>query len=270
MRRLAWRLVAATLMVAATLPAFAATPAQAADCGDGVMVVVDFHQLGGGLQQVCDVDGAGQVAAALFEANGFALTYVQRQPGFVCRINDVPADDPCVNTPPANAYWGLFWSDGASGWSYATQGAGGLTLQAGDWVGFSWQGTSAKSPPGVAPKAQPSPSASASRRPSGHASSSASPQAAASSTTESPEPSLTSAPSPTRHQHRPSKSASVSGVALPSESSAASPTSAPTGSPGSPENETLPSWAVPAVVILLFGGAGAAAYLRRRRGAHAP
>ena len=54
---------------------------------------------------------------------GFSLTYVQRQPGFVCRINGAPASDPCVNTPPADAYWGLWWSDGKSGsWTYSSVG----------------------------------------------------------------------------------------------------------------------------------------------------
>ncbi len=39
----------------------------------------------------------------------------------------MPADDPCVNTPPADAYWGLWWSDGTTGkWTYSSLGAASL------------------------------------------------------------------------------------------------------------------------------------------------
>ncbi len=62
-------------------------------------VVVDFHGLGGGLKQVCDPNGGGDTATQLFSSNGFALDYVQRQPGFVCRVSGKPSQDPCVNTP---------------------------------------------------------------------------------------------------------------------------------------------------------------------------
>ena len=55
---------------------------------------------------MCDAGGAGKTAAAQFAAAGFALTRVQRQPGFVCRVEGKPAEDPCVNTPPTDAYWG--------------------------------------------------------------------------------------------------------------------------------------------------------------------
>ena len=39
------------------------------------------------------------------------------------------SNDPCVNTAPANAYWGLYWSDGKSGkWNYSSTGVGGLKV----------------------------------------------------------------------------------------------------------------------------------------------
>ena len=70
-------------------------PAAAAVCADagGVSVVVDFRELGGGLATGCDADGGGKSAATLFADAGFALEYVQRQPGFVCRVNGAPAAD---------------------------------------------------------------------------------------------------------------------------------------------------------------------------------
>ncbi|HEY1381172.1 MAG TPA: hypothetical protein VGF55_30510, partial [Gemmataceae bacterium] len=85
--RLAVRLTVAAL-VAAAVGLGVSAPAQAAICGSasGVSVVVDFHQLGGGVQADCDANGAGKYAAAQFADVGHTITYVQRQPGFVCRV----------------------------------------------------------------------------------------------------------------------------------------------------------------------------------------
>ena len=69
-------------------------------------VVVDHGALGGGVDQVCNAVGGGNDATSLFTGAGFSLTYVQRQPGFVCRINGQPASDPCVNTPPVERLLG--------------------------------------------------------------------------------------------------------------------------------------------------------------------
>jgi hypothetical protein len=156
LRPVAARLVAAVVLTAAASLALPAAPASAAACpaADGVTVVVDFHELGGGLQQVCDADGADRAASALFPESGFPLTYVQRQPGFVCRVSGAPAEDPCQNTPPADAYWGLWWSDGKSGsWKYSTEGVGSLSVPDGGSVALSWNGSSTKAPPGAAPPA---------------------------------------------------------------------------------------------------------------------
>lgn len=156
------------MTAAAGIVAFS-SPASAAGCDSavGVTLVVDFHELGGGVQQVCDLDGAGKSASTLFPDNGFPLTYVQRQPGFVCRVKGLPTQEqePCVNTPPGDAYWGLWWTDGESGtWTYSTEGASSLDVPDGGAMAFSWNGSSTKSPPGVAapthedePSSSPSP-----------------------------------------------------------------------------------------------------------------
>ena len=105
-------------------------------------MVVDFGALGGGVQTACMAGGAGQSASSLFTGAGFDLSYVQNQPGFVCRINQrpAPADQACVNTPPEDAYWGLWWSDGTSGsWVYSNYGVGSLKVPDGGYVGFAWQ-----------------------------------------------------------------------------------------------------------------------------------
>ena len=120
-------LVAAVLLTAAAGLGVSA-PALAASCSTahGVTVVVDFHQLGGGVQSACDANGGGRTAATQLIDVGHQLTYVQSQPGFVCRVDGSPSSDPCVNTPPADAYWSLWWSDGKSGrWTYSSAGGGG-------------------------------------------------------------------------------------------------------------------------------------------------
>ncbi len=157
------RLAAAVILTAAAGVALPVPAATAAACSSaaGVTVVVDFHELGGGVQQVCDA-GSGQSAAARFVDAGFDLDRVQRQPGFVCRVDGLPADDPCVNTPPADAYWSLWWSNGESGtWTFASQGIDSLKVPDGGAVALSWKGSSESSPPGAAPpKQQTAPSAS--------------------------------------------------------------------------------------------------------------
>ena len=90
----------------------------------GVTVVVDFHELGGGVQQVCDPDGGGDRRRRC------------SRPRLPARLRAAPArassagstacrpSDPCVNTPPTDAYWGLWWSDGEVGsWAYCQLGA---------------------------------------------------------------------------------------------------------------------------------------------------
>jgi hypothetical protein len=163
--------VAAAAALAAAVPVLSvatAAPAHAAACptGAGVTVVVDFNQLGRGVQEKCDGSGGGDSAASLFSSNGFPLTYAQRQPGFVCRVSGVPTSDPCVNTSPTNAYWGLYWSDGKSGtWSYSSLGAASLRIPDGGYVAFSWKQGSAAAPPSTSPTAHASTQPSQSTQP---------------------------------------------------------------------------------------------------------
>lgn len=273
--------VAAVALVAAAAGVGYAEPAQADACADadGVTVVVDFHELGGGVSQVCDPDGGGHSAAKLFTDNGFPLTYVSRQPGFVCRVSGKPADDPCVNTPPSDAYWGLFWSDGKSGsWTYSTVGAGSQKVPDGGYVAFSWQGDAGKSLPGVTPRKHgsgkptktpepthsPTPSHEASASPSPTRSESATASATSPSTTGSPTaPSTTKKPHPAESSASPveesASSASASPVAVGSD------TNDPDGSAtSSTSSGAIAGWMVPAVLVLVAGTAGVTAYVRRR------
>lgn len=154
------RLVAATVLAAtgAALPVDAHadagedTGAGACGGGHGVVVVVDFHQLDHRDVRACRPDGGGQDAARLLRESGLTLTDVQRQPGFLCRVDGLPTDDPCVNTPPAGAYWSLWWSDPTSGrWTYSTVMASALEVPDGGAVGLVWDQTSGDLPPSVRP-----------------------------------------------------------------------------------------------------------------------
>jgi hypothetical protein len=143
-----------TAVAAATVVTLPGAPAPAAGCSPthGVTVVVDFNQPGHPDRRVCDPAGGGRSAERLFEDHGFALTDVQRQPGFVCRVSGLPADDPCVNTPPASAYWSLWWSDGSKpSWSYAALGVDSLQIPDGGSVALVWDQVEGDVQPAVAP-----------------------------------------------------------------------------------------------------------------------
>ncbi len=224
--------VAAALVVATGLVGLAAAPASAAFCsGSGVNVVVDFNGLGGGVQKGCDPAGANRSADRVFPAAGFGLTYAQRQPGFVCRVKQAPQSDPCQNASPANAYWGLYWSDGKSGkWSYSSSGVGGLKVPQGGFVAFSWQNGGAADPPGAAPtnnqpapKPQPEPEPAPPKQPT---------KAPGKSPTKSPAPGTTNAPGPGKSPSKPpgDKAATPSerSSSTTSASAGRSPTSDPT------------------------------------------
>jgi hypothetical protein len=248
-------------------------------------VVVDFKGLGGGAQAACEPGGGGQKAWALFEGAGFTLTTVQRTPGFVCRVNGAPASDPCVNTPPADAYWGLWWSDGKSGkWKYSTLGATSLTIPAGGSVALAWDDVDGQAVPGIAPPKTTSSAPSATP--------SASPTVKPTPTptvkpTPTQEPTPTPIPTPTQAPTQaPSPSptptaaetatptTSPTPTAAPTPSAAVSPTASDTAAgddtrdtsaPLESDDGGLPPWVPVAVILLLFGGA-AAVVVRRRRG----
>ena len=60
------------------------------------------------------------------EAAGFSWAGTAQFWSFVCRINGLPTpdDDPCVRTPPADAYWSYWTAPRGGAWSYESQSAG--------------------------------------------------------------------------------------------------------------------------------------------------
>jgi hypothetical protein len=144
-----------TVAAGSVLPAVpaSAAPGRCAP-GTGVTVVVDFGPLGGGTQLACDPGGAGRSAEAVVEAAGFAITRLNNGQPFVCRVAGRPdqSQEACVRTPPAHAYWGLFWADGtSSAWIYSSSSIAGLTVPQGGSVGLRWQDGGTRDDPGAAP-----------------------------------------------------------------------------------------------------------------------
>jgi hypothetical protein len=142
--RTASRAVVAVLATAAAgLPATASAAASGTGCsaGHGVGVIVESNSLPEPDLRRCDETGGGHTVASLLERQDLAVTYVQRQPGFLCRLAGFPAGDPCVHTPPEDAYWSLWWSDGSTdGWRYATIGVDGLRIPNGGSLALTWDG----------------------------------------------------------------------------------------------------------------------------------
>ena len=127
-RRRTATLLAAVIVAAGLVGADPlARPALAAKCSPntGVTVVVDYGPLGGGVVTNCYL-GDPPTGLAALQGAGFTVTGTQRWGlAFVCRINGkpTPAQEPCVNTPPASAYWSYWHASPGGTWSYSTLGA---------------------------------------------------------------------------------------------------------------------------------------------------
>ncbi|WP_310962742.1 hypothetical protein [Nocardioides terrisoli] len=149
------------LSAAAPVVARAISPHGSACTGSGVDVVVDFHQLGGGVLLGC-AQGA-HVAWDAFGKAGVRLTELSKFAGGICRVDGLPAKASCASMPPADAYWSLYVAQGRK-WGYASKGAKQLKVANGDVVALSWQGGKKPAPPRVGPTGLPTraaPSASA-------------------------------------------------------------------------------------------------------------
>ncbi len=170
-RRVSAGAVLALLFTVALLGSGATAPAAAAPCagGSGVTVVVDFGRLGGGTRSACVPGGSGKSAVQVTSSAGFSVAFTNDGQPFVCRIGQKPApsEESCNRTPPQDAYWGLFWSDGDPGWTYATQGATSLTVKDGWSVGWRFQDGGDLEKPSAGPHrtAAPTPRPTATLRP---------------------------------------------------------------------------------------------------------
>lgn len=129
---------AVALVCALALQASVSRPASAAPLASctattGTVVAVDFGHWGGPVVRGC---GVGEPTGLdLLSAAGFQYTGDQHDGNaFVCRIGNTAfdqgtqhptkQDDPCVYTPPGNAYWS-YWlaNSGSNSWSFSPNGA---------------------------------------------------------------------------------------------------------------------------------------------------
>ncbi|MEV5707157.1 hypothetical protein [Actinoallomurus sp. NPDC052274] len=137
------------------------TPARAGTAGycpggTGVTVVVDYQALGGATEIRC-APGAQASGLAALQNAGFTVTGTQRWGlAFVCRINGKPtsATEPCVDTPPASAYWSYWHASNGGTWTYSNQGASTYVPAQGSFEGWSFStnaGPDTNPPPRVTP-----------------------------------------------------------------------------------------------------------------------
>ncbi|MEO6989423.1 MAG: hypothetical protein ABI239_12355 [Aquihabitans sp.] len=124
---------------------------------EGVTVVIDFQELGGGSYVRCAPNSPKTGFEALEQA-GISYTTTTRSPGFLCRIAGKPADDPCRVPSPTTAYWSYWVAPSSGYWCYSNFGAGNRRPPAGTVEGWSFslnKTSSATPPPSIAPPKLP-------------------------------------------------------------------------------------------------------------------
>ncbi|AXI80859.1 hypothetical protein [Peterkaempfera bronchialis] len=113
----------------------AASPLPIGQCttSSGVVLAVDFSHWGGPLLRSCGTTPT--TGYTLLNQGGWQTTGTGHDgPAFICRIGysgyqggrqyPTPAQDPCVLTPPASAYWSYWHADpGQNTWTYSQLGA---------------------------------------------------------------------------------------------------------------------------------------------------
>jgi hypothetical protein len=257
------RFVGAALLAGAATVFLVGGPAYAAACSTtapGVTVVVDFASLGGGDQVACAAGDPATGLAALHGA-GFGTTGTQRfGSAFVCRIDGKPASDPCVDTPPASAYWSYWHAQPGGRWVSSTDGATSSNPSPGTVEGWAF---GSGSPPGlrppqlITPPAPPAPPppvpppAHPTTHPATHGPIAAPPVATVEPSTIVETPATVPVPSST-----------VDPLVDPTGASPSVAAPAPSGGTGGVPLGTI---AGIAVVVLLAGAAGTFALLRRLR-----
>ena len=270
------------------------SPASAAGCtgATGVTVVVDFAELGGGLTAGCDPSAEGQRARAILVDAGYSVAMATKSPGFLCRVNGLPADDPCVDAAPADRYWSVWWADGQGGsWVYSARGVDSLRVPEGGYLALAWhQGSGRSQPPATAPVSRAAaekptkaskPRAKATKAAEPRRTKAAAPRTAAPKAASTPATSAAATPSATGSTS-PSASASPSEDLTPTD--VPSPGESVTVAPGLPaadeissgpddvqvdaasaDDGGLPTW-VPVLVVVAVLVLGGAVALRRRQG----
>ncbi|MEJ7629940.1 MAG: hypothetical protein WKF54_10155, partial [Nocardioidaceae bacterium] len=138
---------------------------------EGVTVVVDFQELGGGIVVRCATGPVvpGFTGIDALQGTGFDPEGVRRYGlAFVCRIADRPTADQelpvdgnphykeaCVNTPPVSAFWSYWYAPDRGTWTYSQESALSRDALPGGFEGWSFSlnhSEGSAPPPGIPPR----------------------------------------------------------------------------------------------------------------------
>ena len=169
-------LILLTVITAAGAGPAEAAPRPLSECTatTGVIVAVDFSHWGGPVLRSCGTTPT--TGFALLNQGGWHTTGTEHDgPGFICRIGysgyrrdtqyPTAAQQACVQTPPAGAYWASWQAaPGQASWSYSQAGAMGEHPKPGTislWVfgGTNLSGTAGSAVPAISPRLLRSPQA---------------------------------------------------------------------------------------------------------------
>ncbi|MFE4514444.1 prenyltransferase/squalene oxidase repeat-containing protein [Kitasatospora sp. NPDC056783] len=129
----------------------AADPIEECTATTGAIVAVDFTHWGGGVARGCDAHPT--TGMNLLHNAGFTTAGTEHDgPAFICRLGTgtfnggvqypTPAEEPCVNTPQATAYWSYWIAEpGQQTWSYSRFGAGTQKPKPGEVEAWVYGGT---------------------------------------------------------------------------------------------------------------------------------
>ena len=157
-RRIGSGVVLGALVALATL--LAGAPAHASGQTICVALVVDFGDLGGGVDTSCATVRSGSTGYDVLEAGGHTFAICSN--GVLGSIDGKPKDG-CTQKNDSVHYWS-YWhrAPGSSSWTYSAEGAGTYQPRANSTEGWRWM----KSPPPNVPYTQicrPTPSPTATR-----------------------------------------------------------------------------------------------------------
>ncbi|MGW4673008.1 hypothetical protein [Streptomyces sp. NPDC004324] len=290
-------LTGAALAVTAAPAAAAPQPMGRCTTSSGAVLAVDFSHWGGPIYRSCGTTPT--TGYELLNQGGWRTTGTGHDgPAFICRIGysgykggkqyPTAAQDDCVLTPPASAYWSYWHADpGADGWTYSQLGAmlykpkpGSVDL----WIfgGTNIEGTEGR------PRVTPDQVRAHNTRPQGDAGEPAStaeapavppgvdtgpvPEKQRTEPTKSPSPQKKKPEKPTKEpSHSPSPSPSPSTSASATISAAASPSPSTRVVDAAPAADVRhdPGSVLPVVagvlLVALIGGAAVFVARRRRR-----
>ncbi|MFJ5120208.1 prenyltransferase/squalene oxidase repeat-containing protein [Kitasatospora sp. NPDC088548] len=129
----------------------AADPIEECTATTGAIVAVDFGHWGGGVVRGCDAHPT--TGMNLLHNAGFTTTGTEHDgPAFICRLGNgtfnsgtqypTAAEEPCVNTPQATAYWSYWIAEpGRQTWSYSQFGAATQKPKPGEVEAWVYGGT---------------------------------------------------------------------------------------------------------------------------------